>query len=166
MTSNSSGTPAATTIPSAPEGAEAATIARQGVRPAARDEEGAATHEEIRIPIVEERLVVDKRQIELGELVLRKTVDEREERTRQPVMHEELEVERVAVNRPLEAAAQRRTEGDWLIIPVMEEVVVVRTQLMLKEEIRIRTRQVMGEQEVVATTRHERVELDEPSATS
>ncbi len=139
---------------------------RGGIRAAAPGDTTTVAHDEIHIPIVEERLVVDKRQIELGELVLRKTVEEREERTSQPVMHEELEIERVAVNRPLEAAVQRRTEGEWLIVPVMEEVVVVRTQLMLKEEIRIRTRQVPGVQEVVSTTRHERVELEQPSASS
>jgi uncharacterized protein (TIGR02271 family) len=56
---------------------------------------------------------------------------------------------------------QSRQEGDWLVIPVMEEVLVVRKQLMLTEEVRVRTRRVTEEREVRETVRRERVELED-----
>jgi hypothetical protein len=52
-------------------------------------------------------------------------------------------------------------EGDWLVVPVMEEVLVVRKQLMLKEEVRIRRRPVTEPREVRETLRRERVELED-----
>jgi stress response protein YsnF len=70
-------------------------------------------------------------------------------------------VERLPVNRPLEAPAAQRMEGEWLVLPVMAEVLVVRTQLVLTEEVRVRTRRVTEEQEVRAPVRRERLELED-----
>ena len=47
------------------------------------------------------------------------------------------EIERVAVNRPVDAPVAVRHEGDVTIIPVLAERIVTRTQLVLVEEIRI-----------------------------
>jgi uncharacterized protein (TIGR02271 family) len=101
------------------------------------------------------------RAVSLGELRIHKRVEETEESVRQPVTRDQLEVEHVPVNRPLEVPATQRTDGDWLVLPVMEEVLVVRKQLMLKEEVRIRLRQVTEEQVVRETVRHERLELED-----
>ena len=120
--------------------------------------------DEVVIPVLEERLVPGTRPVDLGELRVRKRVEEREEQVRQPVTRDAVEVERVPVNLPLEAPAVQRTEGEWLVIPVMEEVLVVTRQLVLKEEVRIRTYQVTEEQEVRETTRHEHVELEDATA--
>jgi uncharacterized protein (TIGR02271 family) len=119
---------------------------------------------ELRIPIAEERLSADARPVDLGELRVHKRVDEREERVRRPVTRDDLVVERVAINQPIEAPRPRRMEGDTLVIPIMEEVLVVRKQLMLKEEVRISTRRVTEEQEVTETVRRERVELEDATA--
>jgi uncharacterized protein (TIGR02271 family) len=120
-----------------------------------------ADGEALRLPILAERLSAEVRPIDLGELRVHKRVDASEEAVRRDVERDEVDVERVPVNRPLEAPAVQRTEGEWLVIPVMEEVLVVRKQLMLKEEVRIRTRRVTEEQTVVETVRHERVELED-----
>ena len=116
---------------------------------------------ELRIPIVEERLVPAKRQVDLGELRVHKYVDTVEETVRESVARDDLVVERVPVNRPLDAPLQPRVEGEWLIVPIMEEVLVVQKRLMLTEEVRIRRRQVTEEQEVREPVRHERVELED-----
>ena len=80
----------------------------------------------------------------------------------EPLVHERVEVERVAIGRPVDAAPAVRVEGDTTVIPVVEEVVVVERRLILKEEVRIRRVQVAGvhretitlrEQEVVVTRR-------------
>ena len=115
----------------------------------------------LRVPVLAERLAAEARPVELGELRVHKRVDEAEETVRRAVTRDELDVERVPVNRPLEAPVAQRTEGEWLVIPVMEEVLVVRTQLMLKEEVRVRTRRVTEQREVRETVRRERVELED-----
>ena len=113
------------------------------------------------MPVLAERLHAEVRPVDLGELRVTKRVEAAEETVRQAVERDELDVERVPVNRPREAPVAQRTEGEWLVLPVMEEVLVVRTQLMLKEELRVRTRRVTEEQEVRETVRRERVELED-----
>jgi uncharacterized protein (TIGR02271 family) len=115
----------------------------------------------LRVPVLAERLTAEARPVELGELRVHTRVDAVEETVRRAVERDELDVERVPVNRPLEAPVAQRTEGEWLVFPVMEEVLVVRTQLMLKEEVRVRTRRVTAEQEVRQTVRRGRVELED-----
>src|SRR5205814_17656 len=90
-----------------------------------------------------------------------KLVDAREEVIREAVTRDDLLVERVPVNQPLEAPLSTRVEDDWLVIPIMEEVVVVQKRLMLKEEIRIRKRQVEEVSEVRETVRSGGVELED-----
>jgi hypothetical protein len=50
---------------------------------------------------------------------------------------EEIDMQRVPVNRVLDAPAEIRIENDVTIIPVMEERLKVEKQLILREEIRI-----------------------------
>ena len=52
--------------------------------------------------------------------------------------HERVEVERVAIGRPVDAIPPDRQEGDTTVISVVEEVVVVHRQLVLREEVRVR----------------------------
>lgn len=120
-----------------------------------------ADGEQLRVPILEERLSAETRPVSLGELRIHKRVEETAESVAQAVTRDQLDVEHVSINRPLEAPATQRIDGDWLVLPVMEEVLVVRKQLMLKEEVRIRVRQVTEDQEVRETVRHERLELED-----
>lgn len=116
---------------------------------------------ELRVPILEERLVPGKRPVDLGELRIHKHVENVAEQVSQPVTRDHLLVERVPINRPLEAPVSMREEGDWLVIPIMEEVLVVQKRLMLKEEVRIRKEQVVEEQVVHESVRREHVELED-----
>lgn len=52
--------------------------------------------------------------------------------------HERVEVERVAIGRPVDSVPPDRQEGDTTVISVVEEVVVVHRQLVLREEVRVR----------------------------
>lgn len=112
------------------------------------------------VPVVEEQLLVGKRPVEIGELLVHKTVESYEESARLELAREDVEIERVPLNQPLTQPVQMRQDGDWLVIPVMKEVLVVQKQLMLTEEIRVRKRQVSEEKEVRETLRRERVELN------
>lgn len=116
---------------------------------------------DIRIPMLEERLIPGKRPIDLGELRIQKHVDHVEDSVSQSVTRDDVTVERIPINRPLDAPVTSRTEGEVLVIPVMEEVLVVQKRLMLKEELRISRRQVVEDQVVRETVRHERLVVED-----
>jgi uncharacterized protein (TIGR02271 family) len=93
-----------------------------------------------RIELVEERLEVEKRAVERGRVVVRKHVDTREEIAEAVLQQDELSVERVPLGVPVDVAPPVREEGDVLIVPVLEEQLVIQTRLILKEELRITRR--------------------------
>lgn len=57
-------------------------------------------------------------------------------------MEEQTEIKRVPINRVVEAAPPVRYEGEVMIVPLLEEVIVTEKRLMLREELHIRKRQV------------------------
>jgi len=89
------------------------------------------------IPILEEELYVDKQAVETGRVRLQKRVHEEEETIDLPLLEETVEVERVPINRYVETPAPIRYEGNTMIVPLHQEVIVVQKQLMLKEEVHI-----------------------------
>ena len=89
------------------------------------------------IALAEERLRVEKREVERGRVVVRKRVETREELAEAVLHREELSVERVPLGVPVDAPPPVREDGDVLVVPVLEEQLVVRTRLVLKEELRI-----------------------------
>lgn len=89
------------------------------------------------IPVVQEELRVETRAVATGKVLVRKTVQVREEVVDLPLATEELEVRRVAINRVVAATSPIRQEGDTTIIPVFEEVLVVEKRLLLKEEVHL-----------------------------
>lgn len=90
------------------------------------------------VPLVEERPVIRKRAKETGRVRIRTVVDEREQWVGEDLVHEEAVIERVPVNRIVEQLPEVRREGDVLVIPVVEERLIVEKQLVLKEEIHVR----------------------------
>jgi len=96
--------------------------------------------ETITIPVVEESLSVTKRIVEGAGVRIVKRVVTEEVTVEEPTVHESAHVERVAVNRllaPNEPLPKARQEGDTLIIPLFEEIVVVETRTRLTEELHV-----------------------------
>jgi uncharacterized protein (TIGR02271 family) len=112
-----------------------------------------------RIELVEERLEVEKRAVERGRVVVRKHVDTREEIAEAVLHQDELSVERVPLGVPVDAAPPVREEGDVLIVPVLEEQLVIQTRLILKEELRITRRRRSETFREPVRLRAERVEV-------
>lgn len=81
--------------------------------------------------------MIRKNPVTTGIVRLTKHVTEREEVVNEPVYSERVEIERVPVNRRLDQPAESRYEGNTLVIPVMEEILVVEKRIMLKEEVPI-----------------------------
>ena len=92
------------------------------------------------VPVLAETLVVTKRPVVTGRVRLTKRVRSQEKIIDETVQVERAEVERVPINRFVETAPLIRYEGDTMVIPVVEEVVVVEKRLMLREELRVTKR--------------------------
>jgi uncharacterized protein (TIGR02271 family) len=117
--------------------------------------------DQIVVPVVEEQLEVAKRQVTTGIVRAHKRVQAREEVVDEPLSREEIAVERVAINQLIEGAApSERQENGVLIIPVVEEVLVVDKRLMLREEVRVIRRQHEFRQPQRITVRRETVEIE------
>lgn len=115
---------------------------------------------EVVVPVVEERLDVAKRPVELGEVAIGREVVERRETVPVEVMHEEVRVERRSAAREATPEDLRAAGGQGLayldagqsvVIPPIEEVVEVRKRLMVREELVI-TKQKVTERHAVTET--------------
>jgi uncharacterized protein (TIGR02271 family) len=90
------------------------------------------------IPLLAEELSVSKPRIVTGRVEIATICREREELVDELLTHEHVEIERTPVGKPVTQPPEIREEGDTLIIPVVEEVLVVERRLFLKEEVRVR----------------------------
>ncbi len=129
--------------------------------------EGGTTHRaeqrgpagEVRVPVAEERLHVEKREVELGQVAVRKTVEQ--ERVEVPVeLHrEEVHVERHDVDaRPAQASDTLFEEGT-IRVPVRGEEAVVTKQAVVTGEVVIDKERTTERQQVTDTVREEQVEV-------
>ncbi len=89
------------------------------------------------MPVVVEKLEVQKRKVETGGVRIKKIVHEREEIVDEPLIREEVQVKRVPVGRVVDGPIPVRHVGNTMIISLLEEVLVVEKRLMLKEEIHV-----------------------------
>jgi uncharacterized protein (TIGR02271 family) len=112
------------------------------------------------VPIVQEELVIDKQKRETGKVRVHKHVQTRQETVDEPGYIEELFFERVPVNKVIDAPQTSRYEGQTLVIPLIEEELVVQKRLVLREELRVtkKRREVRNKQNV--TLRKEEVTID------
>lgn len=121
------------------------------------------------LPVIREDLQVGIRQVDTGRGVrIHKTVSQEPFHIDQTLLRDAVEVRRVPVDRvvALSDAPAARQEGDTLIVPVLEEILVVEKRLRIKEEVHI-TRSARQEQyadTVVLRTENVEVERvgDEP----
>jgi uncharacterized protein (TIGR02271 family) len=112
------------------------------------------------VPVMVEELDVHKRQVTTGRVRISKVVHEREELVDEPLLREEVVIERVAINRFVDAVIPVRYEGDTMIVSLLEEVPVVEKRLMLKEELRITRRQTEAHRPMHVTLRSEEATVE------
>lgn len=115
------------------------------------------------VSVFEEQLSIDKRVVETGRGVrVHKTVQTQPVTIDDSLAHDEIDVRHVPVGRMLDDGdvPAARQEGDTLIVPVFEEVLVVERRLRLKEELHItRTRHQVPHAETVVL-RTEQVSIE------
>jgi uncharacterized protein (TIGR02271 family) len=112
------------------------------------------------VPVMVEELDVQRRKVETGRVRINKVVREHEELVDEPLLREEVIIERVPINRFVEEAIPLRSEGDTVIVSLLEEVPVVEKRLMLKEELRITVRRVEAHKPSSVTLRSEEATIE------
>jgi uncharacterized protein (TIGR02271 family) len=104
------------------------------------------------LPVVEETVHVEKKTIETGKVKVSKTVKVDTETVNLLQVQEEVQIERIPINKFIQTPPPPlRYEGDTIIIPVLQEVMVTEKRLLLIEEVRITKQKVESEevQEVI-----------------
>jgi uncharacterized protein (TIGR02271 family) len=115
---------------------------------------------ETRIPIVEERARVSK-QLVAGDVVrIRSSVSTHLEQLTEELTREDVVVERVAVDREIDSPPGIRQEDDLLIIPVVEERLVIEKRWVLKEELHVHKRRSTDVVEVPVALRSSEVTIE------
>ncbi len=123
------------------------------------------SEDEVRVQRAEEEIRVQTREREAGAMRVRKRVRTDRERLEVPKKRVEVTVERVPVDGervPVDEGATTPEIGEEeIVVPVIEEEIVVEKRPVIKEEIRIR-KQVVEDTEVVEEdVRREEVEIDD-----
>jgi uncharacterized protein (TIGR02271 family) len=119
-----------------------------------------ARSEKIVVPVVAEELAVGKREVESGRVRITRLVREEQKTVDQPLFADEVVVERVPVNRIVDAPPEVRHEGETMIVPVVEEVLVVEKKLMLREEVRVMKRRNETHRPQTVTIRKQDVQVE------
>ena len=115
------------------------------------------------ISLAEEQVTIGKRRVVKGRVRVNKRVKETQELVDLPLLKEQVEVRHVPVGRWIEAPMSMRQEGDTIILPIMEEVLVVEKRLCLVEEVHvIKHRRTIQHREEVPL-RHETADIEQTS---
>jgi uncharacterized protein (TIGR02271 family) len=96
--------------------------------------------EEVVVPVIEEQVVAGAQPVKTGSVRVDKHVEKRIRKVEVPLLHEHVEIRRIPVNRVVREAPSIRRRGDTVIVPVVEEELVVTKRLVLKEEIHLKKR--------------------------
>jgi uncharacterized protein (TIGR02271 family) len=125
----------------------------------------AIEHESTSIPVVEERLRINRQAVETGSVILNKTVHEKNLIVESIVAHDRVTVERVQINRELRSAPPAvRYEGNKMIIPILKEEIVVQKKLILVEEFHITKDKVEEQIQKPVVVRKEGIAIDQKNA--
>jgi uncharacterized protein (TIGR02271 family) len=109
-------------------------------QPLAVERGGARAHAEAGvIPVVAEELEVGKREVVVGGVRVTKRIVEHEQTIDEPLAKDRLVIERVPMHQPVrsDALPTIRQEGETIVIPLLQEVVVVEKRFVLTEEVRL-----------------------------
>ena len=101
-------------------------------------EDGRGDAREIVIPLHAEEISIARRIIPKSRVQVSTATRLKDAIVDELLAREEVVIERITVDKRIDAVPQVREEGTTIIIPVVEEVLVVERQLILKEEVHIR----------------------------
>jgi len=93
--------------------------------------------EDVVIPVIEEEVAAGTKAVKTGSVRVDKHVEKRIRKIAAPLLHEDVEVRHVPVNLVVTEEPKVRKKGDTVIVPVVEEEIIVTKRLVLKEEIHL-----------------------------
>jgi len=126
-------------------------------------EQASGDAHEIVVPLLEEEMSVSKRVVPKNRVQVSRVTHQHEEIVDELLAREHVEIERTAINKPIDAMPSVREDGDTIIIPIVEEVLTIQRSLVLKEEVRIRKiRETERYQERVTLRKQEAVVTRKP----
>jgi stress response protein YsnF len=117
--------------------------------------------ETLRLTLAEETLQARVVEREQGKLLIHTRIETQPVTAKVELLHDDMVIDEVDVN---EQAAERREpwyDGDTLMVPVYEEVLVSSTQLMLRKVIRVRNRGAREQVNLRGTVRREVLDIEE-----
>lgn len=114
--------------------------------------------DDISIPVHREKLSVEKRDTQAGELRVHKDVVEEEEVVKVPLRHERVRVERRAVTTERPAVGATFKE-ETIVVPLHAEEVDITKRSVLDEEVVIHKDVVEEERRITERVRHENVDI-------
>lgn len=106
-----------------------------------------------------EAVTVERRRVAGDTVRVATRVRVRDEVVEAALVHERVEIERVAIDRIVDAVPPVRQEGDVTVLSVVEEVLVLERRLVLKEEVRVRRVQVPDMHRETVALREQVVEV-------
>ena len=121
------------------------------------------------VPLHTEDLAVSRREVTGDTARVEIVTRERDQQIDEELTHQRIEIERIPIDRAVDAIPPVRQQGDTTIMSIVEEIVVVERRLILKAEVhvrRVRTTEhhretvVLRDQDAVIT----RTEAGEPEA--
>ena len=111
------------------------------------------------IPLHAETVTISTREVDGASKRVHISVSEHDERVEAMLLNQHVSIERRPVGRDIEASPGVRQDGDTIIIPILAERVVTRTQLVLVEEIHLRIDQTHEAASETVRLRREHAEI-------
>jgi uncharacterized protein (TIGR02271 family) len=112
------------------------------------------------MPVLRERLKVGRRRVESGRVIARTTTTTEEVPIDEALEADDIRIERVPIGRFVDAPVMPAFEGDVLVIPVMEEVIVLTRRLRIVEEVRIHRRTTVRRHREIVPLRRQTVRIE------
>lgn len=118
------------------------------------------SNNDLTLPLVAEQAVVSKETVATGSVRITTHVETRRQLIQEALKHDDVVVERVEIGDVVQVAPEIRMDGDVLVYPIVEEILVVEKRLVLKEELRISRRSRVETVEREVTLRSVRADVE------
>lgn len=120
--------------------------------------------EDLTYSLAEEHLKADVYETQIGTVAISKRTEELPVEGEIEVDHDEVKIEHKDVNEPVAKSEEPWYEGDTLVVPVYEEVLVTEKHLYLKEEIRVTRVKTTEQVKVQDTVRRQVIDVTSDTA--
>lgn len=114
----------------------------------------------LHIPLAEESVEAHITERELGKVVIRKRVEVEPVTANIDLQRDDVTVDRVGRDEVVTEAREPWYDGDTLVIPLYEEQLVTEIRLVLKEEVRVRTKPTHKRVSLKDEIRREVIDID------